>query len=70
VRLNSIIHWYRKIDQVIDMADTALIVIASVEEPIPQTRFIVQKAIQKTLCDRKLRRPPYGQYNRGVEGHH
>lgn len=33
------------------MADAALIVVAKVEEPIPQTRFIAQKAIQKTLCD-------------------
>ena len=38
-----------EVERVIDMADAALIVVDAVEGPMPQTRFVAQKAIQNDL---------------------
>ncbi|AUI86638.1 GTP-binding protein TypA [Vibrio azureus] len=38
-----------EVERVIDMADAALIVVDAVEGPMPQTRFVAQKAIQNGL---------------------
>jgi len=38
-----------EVERVIDMADAALVVVDAVEGPMPQTRFVAEKAIKKGL---------------------
>jgi GTP-binding protein len=50
-----------EVERIMDMVDGAILLVDAVEGPLPQTRFVLQKAIEKklkvTLCINKVDRP-------------